>query len=895
MPSQNTYGGLRELTPDITVTVLPGGSLTAGSGFLTFQAGNRTGQNKLSDGASTPAEQGLAVSWTAGQKIRIEFGTGARASGEDIFFYIVSFSATNDVTTMQQVAKIRTRAATSVTTTTGTVHYPGQGVQLTLPIAIEITNDDQLVVGGMAADSSALPSNPLYGNVRYLQDVSQYWEYDDEASSGELAAGPGYWVRRLTGFNQYVASMTQPAQGEPTPQVQGAHRAFIDLQPGIQSDVILVSPAYPFDNVLQPVEHATKFMISNGDAPGAGSPILANESVDVIWLVDGVNKSIAFTGVAIVKLLGRVDRVTMELDTNIPGVDTPVVLEPTISGGAGGIITPAELSVGFGWVYSIQLKADTSAVAASGAPLTAGSVLTFYPRIVGSLGEVAPYAVTTGSVVNEVGDEMRVVPNGVGAVVSEGSATIYDEIIEQGYLVPLGGPTTIPGILTSTENQYVVISGPLKQVRLRQNPGDIQSNEGQIAVIGTGLGPDSGKFTASAYSGVVAIAGGTEVLRMVVAHSPTIRASYPDDRIAGSALGAVNWDSVVPFVEFGGTIYEMPAVTVGASPQNIDITDLAAGTVITNLPDTSADPGFGLYESITPTGTARSGSSSLAAGSYRIGFYYLATGNQVTRISHDTSNGSMRVNRQDENVARTNTPQTFTGSQRFNVTDVSSASGIANISTVDGNLYNWTLDEDVTAVNFSGFIAGTNFKMNITNPSESFTLSGWGGNVQWVSSAPTIGEYNVLQFISFNGTVLMGWEAVADEWVQGLATALVNVAYRNVAQAFTAAQRSVPVTLTIDQNGHVEIDCSLSNTYILVLTENVTEVRAINIELGTYFDLDVSQDTTGDRTVTGWSGVFRWSGDVAPTITPTANRGDLIAFKSFNGTTLKAGVGRNYQ
>ncbi|MEO0533245.1 MAG: hypothetical protein AAF215_05195 [Cyanobacteria bacterium P01_A01_bin.123] len=114
----------------------------------------------------------------------------------------------------------------------------------------------------------------------------------------------------------------------------------------------------------------------------------------------------------------------------------------------------------------------------------------------------------------------------------------------------------------------------------------------------------------------------------------------------------------------------------------------------------------------------------------------------------------------------------------------------------------------------------------------------------------------------------------------------LSAAALNVAQAFTKGQRSAPVALSIS-SGVVAIDASASNIFTLSLTENVTSVTLSNLAAGTNFDLHITQDATGGRTVVGWAAAFKWPGGTAPTITSAANAEDFISFESADGTTVK--------
>ena len=59
---------------------------------------------------------------------------------------------------------------------------------------------------------------------------------------------------------------------------------------------------------------------------------------------------------------------------------------------------------------------------------------------------------------------------------------------------------------------------------------------------------------------------------------------------------------------------------------------------------------------------------------------------------------------------------------------------------------------------------------------------------------------------------------------------------------------------------------------------------------GQFISLLLIQDGTGSRTIT-WNAVYEFTGDVAPTLTTTANLGDLFVFR-YNGAKWLE-VGRN--
>jgi hypothetical protein len=93
-------------------------------------------------------------------------------------------------------------------------------------------------------------------------------------------------------------------------------------------------------------------------------------------------------------------------------------------------------------------------------------------------------------------------------------------------------------------------------------------------------------------------------------------------------------------------------------------------------------------------------------------------------------------------------------------------------------------------------------------------------------------------------------------------------------------------------SGTLTLDMSTGNNFSITLTGNVTTVSITNVPAtGQYvpITLELIQDGTGGRTVTGWSGV-KWPGGSAPTITATANAVDILAgYTRDGGTTWRLG------
>jgi hypothetical protein len=74
------------------------------------------------------------------------------------------------------------------------------------------------------------------------------------------------------------------------------------------------------------------------------------------------------------------------------------------------------------------------------------------------------------------------------------------------------------------------------------------------------------------------------------------------------------------------------------------------------------------------------------------------------------------------------------------------------------------------------------------------------------------------------------------------------------------------------------------------LAGNRTLAAASNGTTGQFVSLLIIQDGTGSRTLT-WNAVYEFKDDTAPTLTTTANKGDLFVFR-YNGSKYLE-VGRN--
>ena len=95
---------------------------------------------------------------------------------------------------------------------------------------------------------------------------------------------------------------------------------------------------------------------------------------------------------------------------------------------------------------------------------------------------------------------------------------------------------------------------------------------------------------------------------------------------------------------------------------------------------------------------------------------------------------------------------------------------------------------------------------------------------------------------------------------------------------------------TLTDESTISWDASTSDVAKVTLAGNRTLGAASNGTTGQFVSLLIIQDGTGSRTLT-WNAIYEFKDDEAPTLTTTANKGDLFSFR-FNGSKYLE-IGRN--
>ena len=101
-----------------------------------------------------------------------------------------------------------------------------------------------------------------------------------------------------------------------------------------------------------------------------------------------------------------------------------------------------------------------------------------------------------------------------------------------------------------------------------------------------------------------------------------------------------------------------------------------------------------------------------------------------------------------------------------------------------------------------------------------------------------------------------------------------------------------PVQL-VDTSGTITVDCTQGSHFLVTLTSTGRTLQFINPVQGQIINVEVTQDATGNRTITTYNTVstlgtlvVQWAAATAPTLTTTAAGKDWLQFM-YNGNLGK--------
>ena len=124
----------------------------------------------------------------------------------------------------------------------------------------------------------------------------------------------------------------------------------------------------------------------------------------------------------------------------------------------------------------------------------------------------------------------------------------------------------------------------------------------------------------------------------------------------------------------------------------------------------------------------------------------------------------------------------------------------------------------------------------------------------------------------------------------GQEPAQVAIAASDLADDLSTSAKLNYSETTLTDGSSITWDASTQDVAKVTLAGNRTLGSASNGTTGQFISLLIIQDGTGSRTLT-WNAAYEFASDTAPTLTTTANLGDVFVFR-YNGSKWLE-VGRN--
>ena len=602
------YGRNQIPTTDFSTAVAAGGSTTVGKSlYYALQGYNRAnGRNLLSIEAAPKTI-------VAGEKVTLTVTAGARLSGEAWLGYILSASSSPTDTTFVQLAKIRAIDPLDETTV------------LTFPLTLDLDQDEHFELSQTVANDAALPGTgvALHGMRRGLLSTGLIYEYDQydltTPIDGQLVfngpGGVGRWKVTNT-FGTYIANIGN---------IGGCAQDMRE----VVSDATLNVLDYEATGSASP---PITLWLSND----TNTVVPEGTRVAVNVRIGELNRSNLFNGKLTLTFLGFVDTTTGLIRT-VDGASDPmpsVGIEQNYNSAVPNLILEDDIQANEVYAFNIKAKFSDAQI---GGFVPDGAFIRVLPSFITAAGVYSEAGPLIGNAIFNINDCRRVVPGtDLTLLALEGSGIINS------YVFPNVAEQLVTSLDSNTAAQEILITGN-GQVYYNLN-SPVPSDSDQLALIST----ESGETAIGTLSSSLTIGGSDGVILTINYPSDangtgTIRSDYPD-AIANLAKGTFNptevniylQDTVTAEIRKFGPFTVIPDVS-----QDITISDWTAGTIVGSFP-TAPSSDFSLYAPGTTSLALDTGNGANFTGNtYEGSFTFNYTGNQVTKISHSTTDGNV--------------------------------------------------------------------------------------------------------------------------------------------------------------------------------------------------------------------------------------------------------------
>lgn len=569
------------------VSAISGGNLSSGSLWIGLQKRNRVGRNRISLLSQ--------VTFTAGQRIRVQIPGTARREGEDWHEFVIVAAAVNDPLQAHKIAAVP--------------GYPS-GVALPLPHIVELSEDAHLELAPNVATPVDFPSGNdlLNGMIRGLVSTGLYYFYAENSAatpdgSTVFSASPsGRWVQSDLP-RTYIADLRGNG---------GCDIAAKDV------DASVAQP-YAVDGSRG---QEFSYWLLNDNSVSSGVAIPQGARLNLGFAQDGITVSDGLSGKMGISFQGHWDTNTGLLDSAMQGAGGSSTY---YNGATGAFVLQQDLQPGQAWAFQVYPQVSWFELQDL---VPDGALITVSVRLYQASGVPSEIGFLTGDFLSADGQRGRVYPgSGLMVVVGSRSGVVASHVFRK------IGAAVISGLIANTAGQIVAIdSNGNAYVPM----GALPLSARRRALIGT----LSGVSNPSAWSASATLSAAGR-LRITCSHpineadKGIIRADYPDV-IAGGAVGEFNPYGLNLYVRrlADGEIREFSGyLALTNASQDIELSDWSAGSVISGLPVVSALD-FGLYAPDGVSVVGISGGGSFVAGDYQATFAYTYTGDQVTSIHH---------------------------------------------------------------------------------------------------------------------------------------------------------------------------------------------------------------------------------------------------------------------
>ena len=914
----------RSQLPSPTVVASSGGTTTVSQTlYFALQGLNASGYNLLS-AIVGPVTIGV------GQQATITLPTTVHAPGEFFGDYVISASTTNTASSFVQVARISAFSA---------------GSPIALPATLTLSTDAQLTLSAIVANPAALPSAALVlGMRRGVSSLAYVFEYDSASTATANAStvltaspAPGQWIR-VGGFSTVVTSVTDP--GGCGQDVRTLTEGSIAARPYNCNGQN--GPGQRFwmvNDTTDAVPAGLRVMlaVSVGEAPASG-------------LFEGMLRVI-FRGY-VLTTDGSVRTITAGGD-NMRGVNQEIIFENKKT----DLILEDDLQPGEAYAIDVYpnlrpeflgnqisnkslVRVSVALALQSGAYVEGGAawgnrIFPDYDKGIvvprktgvkvlkrsGMVNSRAFLGVAESLVVGaQANTNQSLYINSNGSVYYKTEAQNSTEAIR-------AKVSTVAGVSTASawSAPLTVVAGNALNVTCTYpsngTVGAVRVNYPDFLLAGSNKGQFNPQLatlyirstvstiaTIKKYEGRLIVDGATQIFQVSDWSAGTVIASVPAAPSANFCL----FEPVSAAVATSG-VGSIPAGTVEvAFAYQFD------GTQVSSI---SHDTVNGCLQTSTLNYAAVEQASQ----------YWAAAVDTVANLRAILI--SQVIAYQSRYVSEVNNPY------RYNPSSTAADDGYLVVKPAEkavGDTGRWILDDSnaiyiltVVPVASAGEIGDIAVVINSASADhgklfQKVTYNTWTlkGTVAGLQGNPGANGTNGLQgnpgsqgvpgATGSPGTVTAAGGLII-EATAALATTSTQLALRNASgvlllrdsssgyecaiatldktQAYTKAQRSTPVVLT--DAASIAIDASLANLYTVTLAGNRVLANPTNLQPGSNFEIRLTQDATGTRTLT-YGTAYKFVGAVPPTLSTAVNAIDILSCRSYDGSSLQCDLGKGY-